>query len=80
MIAFSLLLAAASVGPAEAEPAPPPAAEEKLICRTNVVTGSRLRKQKVCLTKDGWKRAQDGAARDFDDSRRAALRDKLGGP
>lgn len=36
-------------------PAPAEGAEDKLICKTQQQTGSRLRKEKVCLTEADWR-------------------------
>ena len=59
--------------PANAAPAPPPsqapqqaptatapgnAADSEIICQKQEVTGSRLAKRKICLTRGEWMRAQ----------------------
>lgn len=50
------LLALVSAGVSAEEPAAP--AEEKKICKTEKVTGSRTRTERVCLTQAQWRELQ----------------------
>jgi len=55
-----------------------PVAEPKVVCRMEPVTGSRARKQKVCMT-DAYNKAGEAAKRDFQDfQNRASARGPLG--
>ena len=53
-----------------------PAAEPKVVCRVENVTGSRARKQKVCKT-EGYNEAGEAAKRAFQDFQNKA---SAGGP
>lgn len=56
---FLVALAAEAAGPAaEATPA---TAENKVICRSYLVTGSLVAKRKVCHTKREWARTEQNA-------------------
>jgi len=54
------------VADAEAEPA-----EEKKICRTERMTGSRTRRTKICLTQAEWREVHDRTREDIGDMQRS---------
>jgi hypothetical protein len=62
--------------PAAAPDASAPAAEPKVVCRMEKVTGSRARKQKVCKT-EGYDKAGEASKRAFQDFQNKA---STGGP
>jgi len=67
-----LLSAAAAV---LSDPAVPPvrqatATPEKKICKTFAVTGSRLAKERVCMTADEWRMEEALRNRDFEEAQR----------
>lgn len=43
---------------------------EKVVCREEMVTNSRLRKNKICLTEAGWHARRDGARDKWEEMRR----------
>ena len=52
---LTLVTFAWSAGAVASAPASQPAEEEKKICRTERVTGSRTRTQRICLTEAQWR-------------------------
>lgn len=71
---LSLSTIAAAFSMSSAEPAaavtPPPAAKpkSKLICKSYKVTGTRLGRDQVCMTKAQWEVEMDQVNRDHRDS------------
>jgi hypothetical protein len=69
VFAAALLLVTDQAPPA-ARPAP--ATSEKKICRTFEVTGSRLAKQRVCMTADEWRMEDAVRNREVEEAQRRA--------
>jgi hypothetical protein len=72
MITTALIIAAA-LAAAPAAPsakAPPTIEEEKKICKTEAVTGSRMRGERRCLTSVQWEQIRLESQRAMKDSRR----------
>lgn len=63
---LGLGLAVALAVPASAQEAPPveKKKKERLVCET-IMTGTRIRSQRVCMTKDQWRVANDRARADL---------------
>jgi hypothetical protein len=65
MCAASLLIATSAIAATDPAPAPAPSTtvapaivrappEDKVVCKTEVATGSRLGGQKICMKKSDW--------------------------
>jgi len=55
-LAAALLMLVSATGASANDPVQPAAAEqEKKICKTEKVTGSRTRTQRICLTEAQWR-------------------------
>jgi hypothetical protein len=52
---LALAVLALGVAPALAQDAPDSASEEKKVCKTEKVTGSRTRTQRICMTETQWR-------------------------
>lgn len=50
----------------------PETAKEKVICKSDAVTGSRLKKKQICLTKSQWQSLADKTKQDIDNFSRAS--------
>jgi hypothetical protein len=68
-IFLSLMLLQAAAAPATPSQPPAQQADNKKICRNISVTSSRLRVQRVCLSKEQWRRREQNqhATRYVDD-------------
>ena len=65
---FAATLAFAVTAPAmAAENAPKAPEKEKKICRTELATGSRVRKHRVCLTEAQWRELNSQTKKQIDD-------------
>jgi hypothetical protein len=56
-----------------APPAEPPAAanrDDEIICRVEEETGSRLRRQKICMTRKEWRTGEADSGRAVGDAQR----------
>ena len=42
-------------------------AKEKLICRTELATGSRVKKRRICMTQEQWRETAAKSRRTMDD-------------
>jgi hypothetical protein len=62
--AAAVIAACAASETARIGPATGPAANEKIVCKSDVVTGSLVRKRKVCRTMVEWRR-QEALAREY---------------
>jgi predicted secreted protein len=63
--------------PAEAEPQA--GKKEKKICRTDRMTGSLTRRQRICLTESEWRRVSSETQQGFNDYVNSASNKSLGG-
>ncbi len=50
----------------------PETAKEKVICKSNTVTGSRLKKSQICMTKAQWADLADKTKQDIDNYSRTS--------
>ena len=71
IIVASILLAASGT-----TDAPAPQQKEKVICKTLPTTGTRLARDRICMTKSQWRAHQDGTERDVDSMRGPPLPDR----
>lgn len=71
-----LLMFAAATLLVTDQPSPParpaPVASEKKICRTFEVVGSRMARQRVCMTADEWRMEDATRNHDFEEAQRRA--------
>ena len=65
------ILALVTAWSASAQDAPSePAKQEKKICQTERMTGSRTRSTRICLTREEWDRLRHSTKHDIDDLQR----------
>jgi hypothetical protein len=82
MVSAALMMAASPDGSAVASLSPEEeAAAEKMICRKKVVTGSRSKRERICMSKRQWDRlhanARNDVGRILDDANRHHTAEKM---
>ena len=66
-LVLALIALVSATGATAAAPAPAAADSEKKICKTERVTGSRTRTQRICLTEAQWRELAAETRKDIDD-------------
>jgi hypothetical protein len=66
-LVLALIALVSATGAAAAGPAPAAADSEKKICKTERVTGSRTRTQRICLTEAQWRELAANTKRGVDE-------------
>ena len=72
IVALLVLTAAWSASASAGDEKKPESDKEKVICKSDTVTGSRLKKKRICMTRSQWQALADRTKQDIDNFSRAS--------